>query len=78
MRNGVRICFGRTMNNVIKILHVKYVLHQTKRSRIKGRKPKENPRRKILRARGRNDIGKPDNRRNAAETAESVSSSKEK
>jgi len=57
------------MNNVIEILHVKYVLHQT---RIKGRTPKQNPRRKILSACGRNDTGKPGNSLNAAETAEGV------
>jgi hypothetical protein len=60
------------MNNVIEILHVKYVLHQTKKSRIKGRKPKENPRRKVISSCGRNDTGKPGNSWNAAETAQGV------
>ena len=72
MKNGVRICFGRTKNNFTEILHVKCVLHQTKKSRINGRKPKENPRRKILSACGRNDTGKPGNSWNAAEIGEGV------
>jgi len=70
--NDVGICFGRKMNNVTEILHVKCVLHQTKKSRIKGRKPKGNPGRKILSACGRNEIGKPGNSWNAAERAEGV------